>query len=268
MQIRQCYVFLILARYLAYVCIFCGIVIFFMVSGHSFMFTAVNAQDDSVPIRLSATIILVKPTAQGLKTLLMRRNSRLNFCGGFWVFPGGAVEEQDQQPDSEQTLRAAAVRETQEEAGVHIDADKLIRLSRWVTPQGAAKRFDTHFYLAIVNDVSVTVDGSEMVDSVWISAQEALDMHYAKDVELLPPTMISLMGLAKHNDIDSLMQHYQNRTVFEYFPKVSFIGEQLIMLYPGDAGYDSANAEQQTIMHRCLHVDSSWHYINDIDVVI
>ena len=100
------------------------------------MFTAIDEKDDSVPVRLSATIILIKQSEQGPKTLLMRRNSRLNFCGGFWVFPGGAVDQQDQQSDMQATLKAAAVRETKEEAAINITAEDLIPISRWVTPQG------------------------------------------------------------------------------------------------------------------------------------
>jgi 8-oxo-dGTP pyrophosphatase MutT (NUDIX family) len=41
-------------------------------------------------LRLAATAVLLRDTDQGLETLLLRRNAKLAFAAGAWVFPGGA----------------------------------------------------------------------------------------------------------------------------------------------------------------------------------
>ena len=46
-----------------------------------------------VEARLSATVVLVRDTEQGIETLLLRRNPKLKFAAGSWVFPGGAVDQ-------------------------------------------------------------------------------------------------------------------------------------------------------------------------------
>ena len=45
--------------------------------------------DTTDPLIAAATVVLVRDTAQGLETLMLRRNAKLNFAGGNWVFPGG-----------------------------------------------------------------------------------------------------------------------------------------------------------------------------------
>ena len=45
----------------------------------------------------AATVVLVRETEQdsGLQVLLLQRNSRRDFHGGHWVFPGGRIDEAD-----------------------------------------------------------------------------------------------------------------------------------------------------------------------------
>lgn len=235
------------------------------------MFKQHLASDPKVIPRLSATIILIRDTDEGVKVLLMRRNSKLNFCAGMWVFPGGAVDDKDalnanNGENEAEILKFAAVRETLEEAGIVIDIDDLLPVSRWVTPQGVAKRFDTAFFLAAVNDASVCVDGSEIVDSLWVTPAEAIAKHRAQDVEFLPPTLISLMGIAAFETVDEVLAHYKNKPINNYLPKVSFLDEQLIMLYPGDNAYESGRPEDDSAMHRCVYNADGWQYINTIGV--
>lgn len=107
----------------------------------------------------SATIILVRDYEDELQVYLLRRNSKSSFMAGNYVFPGGMVDEDDQDEtvwplrvdmDSQAlkrrfgdeltqteilTFGVAAIRETYEEAGVRL----------WETPNGdirALERLD------------------------------------------------------------------------------------------------------------------------------
>lgn len=216
----------------------------------------------------SATIILLRDSLQGVEALIMRRNSKMNFLGGFWVFPGGAVEEVDQAESQELTYLNAAVRETQEEAGLDMAADSLLPVSRWITPVGAPKRFDTRFYIGKVEGQDVQHDGEEMTSSLWVKPGEAIERHRQKDIEMLPPTVISLLALQDFASVDEVLEHYRNKEPLYFLPKACFHQEQLVMLYPGDAGYETQEPGDETARHRCLHTPEGWQYINEIGVCL
>ncbi len=97
--------------------------------------------------RQSAAVILLRDAGDPFELLLVQRNPAQRFMGGFWVFPGGAVDADE--GDGDDAHRAAAVRELQEEAGVVVRADELVKYSRWITPELLRIRFDAHFFLAL-----------------------------------------------------------------------------------------------------------------------
>lgn len=70
--------------------------------------------------RQSALVILLRGGAERLELLLVQRSPQQRLMGGYWVFPGGAVDAVDGERDG--AHRAAAVRELREEAGGYDDA--------------------------------------------------------------------------------------------------------------------------------------------------
>ncbi len=50
---------------------------------------------EAPPPRQAATVILLRGGAQKLEVLLVKRTEQAKFMGGVWVFPGGAVDEDD-----------------------------------------------------------------------------------------------------------------------------------------------------------------------------
>src|SRR3954447_21015540 len=78
--------------------------------------------------RQSASVIVLRDGDAGLELLLVRRNPEQRFMGGYWVFPGGAVNAGEGEGDA--AHRAAAVRELREEAGVaDVDPAALVKYS-------------------------------------------------------------------------------------------------------------------------------------------
>ncbi len=75
--------------------------------------------EDRTGTRLAATAILLRDGESGLETLMMKRPAKGSFADA-WVWPGGAVEEQDQEfsiaPNEAEgaAALAAAVRESWE----------------------------------------------------------------------------------------------------------------------------------------------------------
>src|SRR5450631_2430748 len=91
-----------------------------------------NPGDVTVP-RLAATVILLHGGGRALEVLLVRRNPASRFMGGAWVFPGGVVDAHEGEGDT--ALRAAAVRELDEEAGVQVAGPR-----RWCRSRAGSRR--------------------------------------------------------------------------------------------------------------------------------
>ena len=146
--------------------------------------------------RLAATVILLRGADQGLEVLLAQRTPKARFMGGAWVFPGGAVGKQD--GDGDAALRAAAIRELREEAGIELDKpEELVPFSRWITPAVVKIRYDTWFFLAPVPDgAEPVIDGEEMIDARWYAPDEALAASRTGEIMLVFPTIKHLEQLS------------------------------------------------------------------------
>ncbi|HEV7774850.1 MAG TPA: NUDIX hydrolase [Conexibacter sp.] len=192
--------------------------------------------------RLATSVIVLRGEDRGLEVLLVQRNPASRFMGGAWVFPGGAVDAAD--GEGEAALRAAGVREVEEEAGIAIaDPAELVAFSRWITPAVVKIRFDTWFFLSHVPDETAPrIDGGECVDWRWSTPQGALDAHAAGELMLVFPTIKHLEQLAAFPHANALVEHARQQTVEPVEPRVVLEGEVARVLLPGDPGYEAVEA--------------------------
>jgi 8-oxo-dGTP pyrophosphatase MutT (NUDIX family) len=188
--------------------------------------------------RLAATVILLRGAEDSLEVLLVQRNPQARFMGGAWVFPGGAVDRSE--GAGQAALRAAAIREVAEEAGIELtDPDSLVLFSRWITPAQVKTRFDTWFYLAAVPDgASPAIDGSEIVDARWYEPRAALEAHQRGELFMVFPTIKHLEQVSCFASMDTLIAHARGRDVEPVQPRVLVSGETARIVLPGEPGYD------------------------------
>ena len=94
-------------------------------------------------LRSAAAVILVRsrPSDAQLEVFWVRRAEQMAFQGGFYAFPGGQL-------DPDEDVSVCAARELSEEIGVRVDPAALLDVGRWVTPAFSPRRFDTRFFLA------------------------------------------------------------------------------------------------------------------------
>jgi 8-oxo-dGTP pyrophosphatase MutT (NUDIX family) len=172
--------------------------------------------------RPAATVILLRGGSDRLELLLVRRTPAARFMGGYWVFPGGAVNPTDGDRDDEQAIRVAATRELHEEAGIELGPEaELIAFARWITPAELRIRFDAWFFLAAAPaGASPVIDGAEIVDFRWSTPSAALAAQRRGELELVFPTIKQLERLATFATADELLAAARGQDVVAVQPRV------------------------------------------------
>ncbi|WP_436793155.1 NUDIX hydrolase [Actinospongicola halichondriae] len=214
----------------------------------------------------AATVIPLRDTPSGIEVLMLRKNSKLAF-GGMWVFPGGRIDDDDDvDGDEEQTAQRAAVREALEEADLLVDPTGLVPFSHWTPPEvslNGPKRFATWFFVcrAPVGEAGeVTIDGGEIHDDEWVRPVDMLRRRDEGDIQLAPPTIVTLYDLAPHDTVDEALAAAAARTPFRYATRVGNTDEGMVTMWEGDAGYESGDAEAPGPRHRLLMADPVWRF--------
>ncbi len=227
-----------------------------------------SANETTPPSAVPAATVIVLRDAdsrqKGIEVLLLRRNAKTAFHGGAWVFPGGHIDPEDYNPaapdDMLAAARQAAVREAEEEAGLSLTTETLLYFSHWTTPLIRPKRFSTWFFVAQAGGDAVQVDGMEISDHVWMRPHEALEARQAGEIELPPPTFVSLMKLSAFSTVKGALAYVSGREPDTFFPRLEKIEGGYCSLYLGDAGYEPSNVDEPGRRHRLWMLKSGWHY--------
>ncbi len=222
----------------------------------------------------SATVVLLREANETIEVLLLKRNSNIAY-GGMWVFPGGKIDAADYEqsngrvteecdPNNGVMLEAAqnaAHRETQEEAGLDIRREKLIYFAHWTTPKIRPKRFSTWFFIAPAETYDVTIDGGEIHEHCWRSPTDALKAHREGEIELVPPTFLTLLEISSYKSISEVEGAFSNTQPRIFEPRVESLPEGLCYFYEGDAGYENSDHLAEGARHRLYaKTNRDWQY--------
>ncbi len=217
--------------------------------------------DESEVIRFASTVVVLRDAAPGFEVLLVRRASTLAFYGGAWVFPGGRIDAEDGDLDNALELAAlrAAARELREEAGLVVEEAALAYFARWLTPPGRTRRFDTFYYATLAPEGEVQVDLGEVDAHRWMQPIAALDAHSRGEIELPPPTFVTLASLVPfgsaheaHTRLPVEPQHY--------VPRPCKTEAGTVYLYREDAGYETRDPALDGTRHRLTALGATWRY--------
>ena len=228
----------------------------------------IEMSEQAVPVHPAATVVLLRDGAQGPEALLVQRSAALKHMGGEWVFPGGRVDPADYSvaDDDYQAAVNAAIRETEEEAGVIITPDQLSYFSHWTTPEGAKRRYSTWFFLAVLEDhQEIQVDGGEIAAHRWLRPEQAFaEIRDTDNVfRLMPPTFVSLADLAGHDCCATAEAAVRGREPFLYAPRMVMLEGGICFLYAGDAGYEDGCENASGPRHRTYMINYQLEYIRE-----
>jgi len=223
-------------------------------------------EPSQAPPLAAATVILVRDAEGGLEALMLRRNSKIAF-GGMWVFPGGKVDPADRAgvdpADALACARRAAVREAVEEASLAVAEESLVPFSHWTPPPIAPVRFATWFFLARAPSGQVTIDQGEIHEHVWLRPAEVLRRRDAGEVELAPPTFVTLHELARSPDVEHALALARTREPERFETRIAKGERGIAALWHGDAGYEAGDASAAGPRHRLWMLEGGWLYERD-----
>lgn len=212
-----------------------------------------GGKGDATVMVPAATVVLLRDGEQGPETLMLRKNSKIAF-GGMWVFPGGRVDDEDAPgaPDEERA-RVAAVREAREETSLEVERDSLVWFSHWTPPPIDIRRFSTWFFVARAPEADVTIDQGEITESHWIRPVDAIEKQRTREIELVPPTFVSLHYLAPFTSVDEALRGVVPAGgPRHYVTRIASGDAGVVVLWEGDAGYETSDAERPGARHRLL----------------
>ena len=225
----------------------------------------VTPPPQETPAIPAATVVLLRDGGAGVEVLMLHRTSKVAF-GGMWVFPGGRVDDGDRAPggDEEAWARRAAAREAMEECGLAVEPDDLVPFSHWLPPAITPRRYSTWFFLARASDGEVVVDGGEIHAHDWLAAREVLDRRDRGDVDLAPPTWLTLHDLAQHDDVESALQAAAKRDPLPHYEtRWAEVPGGAVAMWHGDGGYAAADPAQPGGRHRLWMVEAGWRLERD-----
>ena len=210
------------------------------------------------------------------EVLLLRRSRQVGFFPSAWVFPGGKVDESDGLfpyvgavqglATTDNAFAIAAIRETFEESGLWIgqgypdkalryalntrseqlprdgslvaDLDKIRLWSWWVTPETEPKRYDTKFFLTILDyadSLHVSPDSSETVEARWLSIRDAIALHEQGQLFMAPPTYITLWQLQSYTHVDAIWSNALQQEILPIQPIHDKSMQPMEICFPGHA---------------------------------
>ncbi len=124
--------------------------------------------------------------------------------------------------------------------------DQMGYFSRWVTPLGAPRRYDTRFFVAHPPEGQVPIhDDVEVIANLWIRPSVALERHAARDFELIFPTVRSLEALTQFERADDVVRHAHSMSRIDAIvPRIEDHGSGLRIVLPNDEVYDAITSQR------------------------
>ncbi len=137
-----------------------------------------------------------------------------------------AVPDEGWERDRAASQTALAFPEVLVRRGLHLDADLLVPVAHWVTPEVESRRFDTRFLMAeLPVGQEVRPHATETDLGVWLAPAEALSTHAAGELPMLPPTVAVLAGLASQPTVAHALADARGRTITPLLPQPVPVGD-------------------------------------------
>jgi len=144
-----------------------------------------------------------------------------------------------------------------EDIGMAPDIWSLYEWSNWLTPtklnvqspleqnpKRSTRRFDTMFYIAMLDEIpdpsSYSEDAAEVVKGQWLNPVEALEQHYSGSGWMAPPQIYEQARLMRLTDFNGAHRYAASREEFSssrWLPVAVHADDGVLSVLPGDSLY-------------------------------
>ncbi len=120
--------------------------------------------------------------------------------------------------------------------GLQLTVGDMHYFSRWVTPLGAPRRYDTRFFVAAAPQEQVALhDDREVIGTRWLTPRAALSDHAAGRMTMIFPTVRTMVALDRFATADDVLAHARAQAqVPAVVPMLRDEGGGLRLILPGD----------------------------------
>ncbi|XP_049832083.1 acyl-coenzyme A diphosphatase NUDT19 isoform X4 [Schistocerca gregaria] len=192
----------------------------------------------SIMIAARTSFQQIPKSTANYKILMLKRGKTSPFMPGSYVFPGGVAESSDGSKEWLQLYKDNGYTVTKENAG---DIWALHLWSNWLTPTHNTRRFNTTFFLAVLDQMPPAIcDKTEMDEMQWSSVSELLSMSNICKIWLPPPQVYELARLHNFNDVETLVNFAHERVKSGcpfWMPVHMKTTDGLLFILPGDDLY-------------------------------
>jgi 8-oxo-dGTP pyrophosphatase MutT (NUDIX family) len=106
-----------------------------------------------------------------------------------------------------------------------VDAGAVHAWSRWVTPAGEVRRYDTRFFVAQLPESAEAQDVTpESTEASWVPVAVAIEQARRGERMMLPPTIMTLASIARYATVADVVAAAESRTLDAVRPEVR-VGE-------------------------------------------
>jgi 8-oxo-dGTP pyrophosphatase MutT (NUDIX family) len=105
--------------------------------------------------------------------------------------------------------------------GLAVDGGAVHAWSRWVTPAGEVRRYDTRFFVAALPDWAEAQDvTNESSEASWVPVAAAVEQAERGERGLLPPTLITLASLQPFESVAQVLTASGSRSLDAVRPEI------------------------------------------------
>lgn len=132
-----------------------------------------------------------------------------------------------------------------QDEGLQLDVGAMHYFAHWITPEGAPRRYDTHFFVAAAPTNQTPLhDDHEVIANEWIRPADGLARAEAGELTMMPPTTASLRAIGRFATVaDVLAAATAITEVPAILPRIVTVDGHVRLVLPGERGYDGDAAE-------------------------
>ena len=139
--------------------------------------------------------------------------------------------------------------------------------AHWTPPASTARRYATWFFAGEADiDEPIKVDGGEIEEHAWINPGAALKKHGAGEIDLAPPTWVTLYELSRYEPTAAVLEHLASREPKVYETHVAERSDGIrVAMWHGDVGYASWEPDLEGDRHRLVMASGGFTFENNVE---